>query len=457
MTRQFKLTIATTAGALVGVPLLLFALEIGPDAGFTGVPSELGTCASSGCHVGAANAFPGSVTANATTYVPGVKQRITVTVSDAAASQRAWGFQLTARLASNPATTAGTFASSDVNTTLMCASANLRSQQEVPFSASRPQSCPASMTLQYIEHSLSGYTLSRGKTGSATFEFDWTPPATASGNIDLYVAGNAANNDLTTNGDHIFTNKVTLTPAAAGAPPTISANGVVNGASFTPGIVPNSWFTITGTNLSATTRTWDNAIVNGQLPTTLDGVSVTVGGKPAPVFFISPTQINAVAPDVGTGSMQVKVNTATGGESAAATVNSNTVDPAFFLWGGKYPVATRQDFTLAVKNGTLGAPTTPAKPGEVIILWGTGFGPTTPPAPFGVQIPASTFPTANPVKVSVGGTDAEFFGAAMAPGFAGLYQIAIRIPAGAADGDLPIVATINGAQSPTTTVITIQK
>jgi uncharacterized protein (TIGR03437 family) len=232
---------------------------------------------------------------------------------------------------------------------------------------------------------------------------------------------------------------------------------VVNGASFTPGIVPNSWFTITGTNLSATTRTWDNAIVNGQLPTTLDGVSVTVGGKPAPVFFISPTQINAVAPDVGTGSMQVKVNTATGGESAAATVNSNTVDPAFFLWGGKYPVATRQDFTLAVKNGTLGAPTTPAKPGEVIILWGTGFGPTTPPAPFGVQIPASTFPTANPVKVSVGGTDAEFFGAAMAPGFAGLYQVAIRIPASAADGDLSIVATVNGAQSPASTVITIQK
>ena len=87
MTRQFKLTIATTAGALVGVPLLLFALEIGPDAGFTGVPGELGTCASSGCHVGAANAFPGSVTTNTTTYVPGVKQRITVTVADAAASQ----------------------------------------------------------------------------------------------------------------------------------------------------------------------------------------------------------------------------------------------------------------------------------------------------------------------------------------------------------------------------------
>src|SRR5262245_44566766 len=344
MNRQRKLTIATAAGALAGVPLLLFALEIGPDAGYTGVPSELGTCASAGCHTGTANSFTGSVTANTTTYTPGVKQHITVTVTDPAASQRAWGFQATARLASNSATMAGTFASTNNTTTLMCASANLRSQQEVPFSASRPQTCPASMTLQYIEHSLEGYTANRGKTGSVTFEFDWTPPDTASGNIDLYLAGNAANNDLTINGDHIFTGKITLTPGAAGTPPTISSNGVVNGASFTPGIVPNSWFTIQGSNLSSATGTWDNAIVNGNLPITLQGVSVSVGGKPAYVYFVSPTQINAVTPDVGAGSMAVTVANANG-TSAASTVNSSATGPAFFLWVGKYPVATRQDFS----------------------------------------------------------------------------------------------------------------
>src|SRR5262249_10781617 len=147
------------------------------------------------------------------------------------------------------------------------------------------------------------------------------------------LAGNAANNDLTINGDHIFTGKITLMPGAAGTPPTISANGVVNGASFTPGIVPNSWFTIQGSNLSSATGTWDNAIVNGNLPITVQGVSGSVGGKPAYVYFVSPTQINAVAPDVGTGSMSVTV-TNSGGTSAAATVNATTVDPAFFLWGG---------------------------------------------------------------------------------------------------------------------------
>ena len=100
-------------------------------------------------------------------------------------------------------------------------------------------------------------------------------------------------------------------------------------------------------------------------------------------------------------------------------------------------------------NGTFaGVTTVPAKPGDVIILWGTGFGPTSPAAPVGVQVPPNAYPTANPVTVTVGGTNATVFGAALAPGFAGLYQVAIQIPSSAPDGDLPVVATVNGAQSP---------
>jgi uncharacterized protein (TIGR03437 family) len=145
--------------------------------------------------------------------------------------------------------------------------------------------------------------------------------------------------------------------------------------------------------------------------------------------------------------------------STAATANSNTVQPAFSLWAGKYPVATRQDFSWAVKNGTFpGTTTTAAKPGDVIILWGTGFGPTNPAAPVGVQLPADkTYSTASNVTVMVNNTPATVFGAALAPGFAALYQVAIQIPSNAPDGDLPIVASINGAQSPATTVITVQK
>ena len=64
--------------------------------------------------------------------------------------------------------------------------------------------------------------------------------------------------------------------------------------------------------------------------------------------------------------------------------------PAFFPWPNNQVVATRQDFSLAAKNGTFaGATTVPAKPGDVIILWGTGFGPPIPAAPAGEETPSN--------------------------------------------------------------------
>ncbi|HEY6343306.1 MAG TPA: hypothetical protein VIY49_17565 [Bryobacteraceae bacterium] len=112
-----------------------------------------------------------------------------------------------------------------------------------------------------------------------------------------------------------------------------------------------------------------------------------------------------------------------------------------------------------MKNGTFaGVTTTPAKPGDVIILWGTGFGPTSPAAPAGAVVPSTTtYSTTNPVTVSVGGAPATVYGAALASGYAGLYQIAIQIPATLADGDFPIIATVSGVQSPATTLITVQQ
>src|ERR1051326_1302007 len=231
------------------------------------------------------------------------------------------------------------------------------------------QTCPTNKTLAYIEHTLAGYTSTRGQSGSATYQFEWTPPATNIGNVTFYAAGNAANGDLTVNGDHVYTTTYTLTPAAAtGNSPAIAENGVLSGASFQPGIVPNSWVTIAGTNLASTTNTWDKSIVNGQLPTTLDGVSVSIGGKPAYINLVSPAQINVLAPDVGSGSMQVTVTNGTS-TSAAVSSTSQTLGPAFFLWANKYAVATRQDFSWAVGNGTFpGVTTVPAQPGDVIIL-----------------------------------------------------------------------------------------
>ena len=242
-----------------------------------------------------------------------------------------------------------------------------------------------------------------------------------------------------------------------GQPPTISQNGVASGASFQPGLVPGSWTTINGTGLASVTDTWDKAIVNGKLPTVLDGVSVSVGGQPAYIQYVSPNQINVQAPDVGLGSIPVTV-TNSNGTSAAFTATSQQFGPAFFLWTGKYAVATRTDFSLAARAGLFqGQTTVPAKPGDVIILWGTGFGPTSPAVAAGIQVPADrTYSTASPVTVTVGNAGAQVFGAALAPGYAGLYQIAIQIPNSTPDGDIAIKASIGGLQSPDNVFITVQ-
>ena len=241
-------------------------------------------------------------------------------------------------------------------------------------------------------------------------------------------------------------------------PPTIDAGGVVSGASFQAGIVPGSWLTIKGTNLSpVASDTWDKAIVGGKLPTSLDGVSVNVGSKPAYVYFISPTQINVQAPDVGTGPVPVTVTTPSG-TSVSTTATVATQAPAFFLWPGNQAVATRQDASLAVKNGTFaGATTVPAKPGDVLILWATGFGPTNPPVAAGIQVPSDKIYNTSPVTVKIGTADAQVFGAALSPGYAGLYQVAIQVPASMADGDYVIRATVSGSTSPDGVILSVKK
>jgi uncharacterized protein (TIGR03437 family) len=244
-------------------------------------------------------------------------------------------------------------------------------------------------------------------------------------------------------------------------PVIASNNGVLNGASFQPGISPGAWITINGTNLSTQTDTWDNFIVHGALPTTFDGVSVMVGDQAAYIEYISPTQINAVVPNVAAnvpaGTVPVTV-TNSNGASQAVSAQLSAETPALFQWGN-YAVATHQDYTYAVKNGTFaGTTTVPAAPGDVIILWGTGLGPTSPLAPAGQETPSTaTYNTATAVSVTVGGKPATVYGAALAPGYAGLYQIAIQIPASLANGDYPVVATIDGISSPLTTLLTVQQ
>ncbi len=238
-------------------------------------------------------------------------------------------------------------------------------------------------------------------------------------------------------------------------PGALSISGVSNAASGLAAIAPNAWVSIYGSNCMAAgfSDDWSKSISNGNLPTSLDGVSVSVGGMPAYVSYISPGQINILTPNVAAGSAPVTV-TAPNGSTAQVTVTSQQFSPAFFPWPNGQPVATHLDYSWAAKNGTFaGAATVPAKPGEYIILWGTGFGPTTPAAPTGVTVPATTtYNAANAVSVTIGSATASVYGTALASGFAGLYQVVAMVPSTLSNGDYPLVATVGGVATATTTL-----
>ncbi|MGI8988959.1 MAG: choice-of-anchor V domain-containing protein [Bryobacteraceae bacterium] len=435
--------IAKLAVILSAAAILLYGYAQGPDAGLAGVPGELGTC--TGCHSGGSGtgnvkiSFP-----NGNNYTPGVQQHLTLTVTDSA--QRRWGFEMTARQSTNTQSMAGSFTpGADGYTQLICSQAAFKTESS---------SCSQALPLQYIEHTLRG--TQNGTKGAASFQFDWTPPSTNAGNITFYVAANAANGDGNTGGDHIYTAQATLTPAVAGNQPTIT--GVVNGAGFQNGITAGSWVTIQGGNLAGTSRTWTNSeIVNGQLPTQLDNVSVTIDGHPAAVYYISPTQVNVEAPgdsNQGPVNVQVSFNGAVSNSFTAQLISQN---PAFFLWSGKYAVATRQDYSLVGPASLFPGSSTPAKPGDVVILWGTGFGATTPTAPSLQLVPStSLYSVVNPPSITVGGLPATVYGAALAPGFAGLYQISIQIPPAVGSGDQIVVAQPGGVASPNGVFVAVQ-
>jgi len=443
--------IAQAAAILTALPVLLLAYLSGLDAGVAGVPEE-DSCTD--CHSGPPGSGSATVTFPGTlTYTPGAKQHLVVNIADSA--QKRWGFQLTARQANSSSTQAGTFTpGADGYTQLVCTQTNFRSQAFGNACATN------GMALEYIEHTQTGSRL--GTAGAATFEFDWTPPATDVGNLVVYIAALAANGDNTSRGDHTYTARYTLTsPSAGPAPqPAISSGGVFNAASFQPGVSAGSWVTIQGSNLAGNTRSWTgDDFEGGALPTQLDGVSVKIDGKPAYVAFISPAQINVQAPsDSALGPVPVEV-TFNGSTSSPGTAQLQAVSPALFLWSGKYAVATHPDFSPAAPAGLFpGVTTVPAKPGELIVLWGTGFGATTPAVAPGIVPPVNPLANvANPITVAIGNIAATVVGAAISPGNPGLYQIAVQVPASVPDGDLPVVAQVNGVQSSSNVLLSVKR
>ncbi len=249
------------------------------------------------------------------------------------------------------------------------------------------------------------------------------------GAVTFYVSAVAGDG----NGNHVYNQQYALT-VKVGGQPQLTRGGTVNAANFDTAVSPGSWITIQGTDLAKTTRAWGkDDFINNRVPTSLDG-------KPAYVAYLSPTQLNLVAPaNPSFGNVNVLV-TNNGLLSNSSSVTVQPAAPALGAWLAKYAVATRADFSLVAPPALFpGLTTKPAKPEDVIILWATGLGQTSPAPLPGLFTPSDQlYSVVILPTVLIDGISAQVIGAALAPTYAGLYQIAIKIPDGLADGDQPV-------------------
>jgi uncharacterized protein (TIGR03118 family) len=241
----------------------------------------------------------------------------------------------------------------------------------------------------------------------------------------------------------------TLQPA-----PALLPGGIVNAASYSATIAPGAFSTIFGSGLAATTRAWTTTdFVNGKLPAQLDGVNVTIDGKAAYVYFVSPTQVDVISPpDSASGPVPVVV-TNNGVAAAPITAQLQSAAPAFFNVG-KYVIATHANGSLIGPAGFLpGA--TPASQGETIVLYGTGFG-ATKTAVDGLVV-TSPVDLVAPPTVTIGNMSAVVTFAGLSG--AGLDQINVTIPTGLVSTgvmDLPVSAVNGAATTQTGLLLTVQ-
>jgi uncharacterized protein (TIGR03437 family) len=298
----------------------------------------------------------------------------------------------------------------------------------------------------------------------------------ASATVATNSAGVAVAPDFTANG---VAGSYTITASAPGAAaaavfhltnqgqtssgtPAVPSGGVVSASAFGEfaSAAPGSWIEIYGTNLASDSRSWQVSDFNGvNAPTVLDGTSVTIGGQSAFLDYISPTQVNAQVPNVAAGTQQLVV-TAGGNKSAPCNLTIRPVDPgllapaSFMINGLQYVVAIDGSDYVAPAGAIAGVTSAPAKPGDVIVLYGVGFGPVNPSIPEGQIVQQqNALPS---FGISIGGAPATVKYAGLAPNYVGLYQFNVVVPAIAANNAAPVTFQVSGTAGTQTLYLAVQ-
>jgi len=446
-------------------PAVMLAESAMPSIGYTGAPADHNGQNCSVCHssFGAANSdTQGSVAVSITDYNPGVQQMVHVTVSHPTASR--WGFQMTIREVSDETSNAGTFVASS-GILVVCDDGS-------EFGSAPP--CSGNGGRQFAEQTDAPRT-----PAGAGFDWlvPWTPPPTEVGRLHVYVSAVAANGDGTPFGDHVYTFEATISAVGAcslAVMPTLRT--VMNGASFQPPISSNAMITVFGSGfqvsgLKRSVGLGDLENNNTTFPTVLACLAIEVSGPGIttpvriPIAYVQEDQVNAQAPEfTGTGPVMVRVilNPDKPNQlvSDVATLNSQQAfAPAFFFIPGSTTIAAQIAGTgTPVADPALVSGGEAAKPGQLITLYGTGFGDFMQPIPTG-QLATIADMVVSPITVTIGGTtlsSADVLYTGASPGsLGGLYQINVRVPASTPNGDTPVTISIGGFETQTSPQLTI--
>lgn len=244
-----------------------------------------------------------------------------------------------------------------------------------------------------------------------------------------------------------FTNDLLLLTTAGTGAPQIAADGITDvfsaaGGPFAPGEI----VAIYGKSLGPTsgvTSAFD--AVTRRLPTLSGNVSVAVNGIPAPLYFVSDSQVNVQIPYELDGQNQASVSvTYNGSKGAAQTLKIAPRAPKI------YPRVLNQDGTLNTSDNL-------AVAGDIVTLFATGQGITSPPAATGSETAAPYPQPIGAVRVLIDGQDAEITFAGLAPGTAGVMQVNARIPVGVAQRRAaPVFVLVGEAISQTGVAIAVR-
>ena len=220
---------------------------------------------------------------------------------------------------------------------------------------------------------------------------------------------------------------VALACAQTSTAVSYTAAGVVNSASDVPdALAPNTIGTVYGTGLSYTTAAAFGVMpTSGLMHTELAGVQVYVGAVAAPLYYVSPTQINFLVPtELRPGDMDF-FTTHDGLAGPHVQITLHDAAPGLYPWGAGMIASTHADGSVITKDH-------PAHPGETVVVYGTGLGRTRPELQTGtIEMIAAQILLLNELRVMVAGTalDSQSIQyAGLTPGIPGLYQVNLVLP-----------------------------